>query len=114
MKLLIHWLLSALAIVIVSRLVPGFEISGFGAALIAAVVIGFINATLGLLLKIVTIPLTIITLGIFWFVVNAVMLELASALMPNSFHLSSFMSAFIGSIVLTIVNFLLRAVFERK
>ena len=112
-RLLVHWLLSAVAIVIVARIVPGFEISGLGAAFIAAIVIGFINATLGLVLKIVTIPLTIVTLGIFWFVVNALMLELASSLV-RGFVLTSFLSAFIGGIVLTLVNFVLRAVFEQK
>lgn len=63
MKMLLHWVLSALAIWMVSRLVPGFEITGIGAALIAAVFIGFINATLGLFLKVITFPLTILTLG---------------------------------------------------
>ena len=53
------------------------------AALIAAIFIGFINATLGVFLKIVTFPLTILTLGLFWFIVNAIMIELASALVPG-------------------------------
>ncbi len=107
MRLLLHWILSALAIWIVSRLVPGFSVSGPAAALIAAVFIGFINATLGFFLKIITFPLTILTLGIFWFVVNAAMIELASALVPG-FMVRSFASAFWGGIVLTIVNMLLK------
>ena len=107
MRLLLHWVLSALAIWIVSRLVPGFSVSGAWAALIAAVFLGFINATLGLFLKIVTFPLTILTLGLFWFVVNAIMIELASALVPG-FHIASFASAFWGGIVLSLVNMLLK------
>ena len=107
MRMLLHWILSALAIWIVSRLVPGFYISGAWAALIAAVFIGFINATLGLFLKIITFPLTILTLGIFWLVVNAVMIELASALVPG-FHVANFWSAFWGGIVLSLVNMLLK------
>ena len=104
---LINWLLSALAVWVVAQFVRGFHISSVPAALIAALVIGFINATLGVLLKIVTFPLTILTLGIFWFVINALMLELASAIVPG-FHIDSFASAFWGAIVLSLVNMLFR------
>jgi putative membrane protein len=107
LKLIIHWALSALAIWIVSRIVPGFSVSGPMAALIAAVVIGFVNATLGLLLKIITFPLTIVTLGLFWLVINAIMIELASAIVPG-FHVSSFGAAFWGAIVLALVNMTLK------
>src|SRR5271167_4531925 len=74
MRLLLNWLLSAVALLIVSFFVPGFKVQGFKEALIAAIVIGLINATLGLLLKLVTLPLTILTLGVFLWVVNAFML----------------------------------------
>src|SRR5437660_7149771 len=107
MRMLVHWLLSALALWIVSRLVPGFSVSGPMAALIAALVIGFINATLGFFLKIITFPLTIVTFGLFWFVVNAAMLELASAIVPG-FYVRNFWAAFWGAIALSLVNMLLR------
>jgi len=107
MRLLLHWLISALAVWITSRVVPGFSVDGATAALIAAVVIGLVNATLGLVLKIITFPLTILTLGIFWIVINALMLELASALVPG-FHIRSFGAAFWGAIVLALVNMLLK------
>ena len=107
LRLLINWLLSALALLIVAHVVPGFHLSGFGAALWAAIVIGLVNATLGLFLKVITLPLTILTLGIFWLVINALMLELASAFVPG-FHVSSFGAAFVGAIVLMLVNMLLR------
>jgi putative membrane protein len=109
MRLLLNWLLSAIALLIVSRVVPGFYVRGFTAALIAAVVIGLINATIGLLLKIITFPLTVLTLGIFWLVINALMLILASALLSPSFVVLGFWPAFIGAIVLSLVNMLLRA-----
>ena len=109
MRLLLNWLLSALALLIVAHVVPGFTVSGFGAARIASVVIGFVNATLGLLLKMITFPLTVITLGLFWFVINAFMLLLASAIVPG-FQLSGFGAAFIGAIVLAITNAILRAI----
>jgi len=113
LRLLLHWILSALALLIVSHFVRGFELSGFVAALIAAVVIGLINATLGLILKVVTFPLTVVTLGIFWFVINALMLELASAVVPG-FHISGFRAAFIAAIVLALVNMIIRWLIPKK
>lgn len=107
MRMLLHWLLSALAIWIVSRLVPGFSVNGPVAALIAAVVIGFVNATLGLFLKIITFPLTLLTLGLFWLIINAVMIKLAAAIVPG-FHVSTFGAAFWGAIVLALVNMALK------
>jgi putative membrane protein len=107
MRLLLNWILSALAVWIVSRVVPGIYVSGPVAALIAALAIGFVNATLGVLLKILTFPLTLATLGIFWFVINALMLKFASALVPG-FQVHGFIAAFIGAIVLSLVNMLLK------
>src|SRR5580704_7712638 len=107
MRMLLNWVLSAVAVWIVAQVVPGIHVNGAVAALIAALAIGFINATIGLLLKIITFPLTLLTLGLFWFVINAVMLELASAFVPG-FHIRSFGAAFIGGIVLTLVNMLLK------
>jgi len=107
MRMLIHWVLTALAIWIVSRLVPGFAVSGPVSALIAAVVIGFVNATLGLFLKIITFPLTLLTLGVFWLIINAIMIELASAIVPG-FHVATFGAAFWGAIVLSLVNMALK------
>jgi len=107
MKMLIHWVLTALAIWVVSRVVPGFSVNGPIAALIAAVVIGFVNATLGLFLKIVTFPLTVLTLGLFWLVINAVMIKVAAAIVPG-FHVDTFGAAFWGAIVLSLVNMALK------
>jgi putative membrane protein len=106
MRLLLHWLLSALAVWIVSHVVPGISVSGPMAALIAALAIGFINATVGLLLKILTFPLTLLTLGLFWFIINAAMLKLASAFVPG-FEVRGFFAAFVGAIVLSVVSSLL-------
>jgi len=111
MKLLLNWVLSALAVWIVSRLVHGFVVHGAAAALIAALVIGFVNATLGLFLKIITFPLTLLTFGLFWLVINAAMLELASTIVPG-FEVHGFGAAFIGAIVLSLVNMFLRWLVE--
>jgi|ERR1700733_294132 len=108
--LLINWLISALSLVIVANVIPGFQLSGFGSALIAAIAIGFVNGTLGFFLKVVTFPLTILTLGLFWLIINALMLKLAAALVPG-FRINGFLPAFFGAIVLTLVNMLLRGLF---
>jgi len=113
MRLLLNWVLSALAVWIVAKLVPGISVNGPAAALIAAVAIGFINATLGALLKILTFPLTLVTLGLFWFVINALMLELASAVVPG-FQVRGFAAAFVGAIVLSLVNLVLKGILLPK
>lgn len=109
MRLLLHWLLSALALLIVSHFVPGFHVAGLIPALIAAVVIGLLNATLGLFLKIVTIPFSIVTLGIFLLVINGVMILLASAVVPG-FHVDGIGPAFWGAVVLALLGMLIRAI----
>ena len=108
MRLLLNWLLSAISLLIVSHLIPGFYVRDFTAALIAALVIGLVNATLGLLLKIITFPLTIITLGIFWWVINALMLIFASHFVPG-FAVHGFWPAFWGAVVLSLINMVLKA-----
>jgi putative membrane protein len=107
--LLLHWLISAVSLLIVAYIIPGIEVRGFGTALIAALVIGLVNATLGLILKILTLPLTLLTFGLFLFVINALMLQLASYLVPG-FAVSGFWSAFFGAIVLSLVSMVLRSV----
>ena len=105
--LLVNWLLSAISLLIVANVIRGFEISGFGTALIAAIAVGLVNATIGFFLKVVTFPLTVITLGLFWLIINALMLKLAAALVPG-FNIHGFLPALFGAIVLTIVNLCLR------
>ena len=110
MRLLLNWVLSALAVWIVSKVVPGISVSGPMAALIAALAIGFINATVGALLKVLTFPLTLLTLGLFWFVINAAMLKLASVLVPG-FEVHGFVAALLGAILLSLVSSLLQGLF---
>jgi len=112
LRLLINWVLSAVAVWVVAQLVPGVSVNGARNALVAALVIGFINATIGLVLKVITFPLTLITLGLFWLIINALMLELASALLSPGFQVRGFLAAFIGAIVLSLVNMILKAIFS--
>ncbi len=113
MRMLVHWLLNAVALLIVTYVVPGFHVSGIVAALIAALVIGLLNATLGLFLKVITFPITVVTLGIFWFVVNAIVLKLASIFVPG-FTIIGFLPAFLGAIVLALINLVIRWIMPRR
>lgn len=103
LNMLADWLLSAMALIVVALIVPGFEVTGFVAALVAAIAVGLANASLGLILKVLTLPLTVFTLGIFWFVINALMLKLAAAIVPG-FAIQGFLPAFFGAIVLSLIN----------
>jgi len=112
LNLLINWLLSALSLMIVAHVIRGFEVTSFTSALIAALVIGLVNATVGSILKIITFPLTLVTLGIFWIVINALMLKLSASLV-SGFSIEGFLPAFFGAIVLSLVNIFLKAVTGR-
>lgn len=103
---LIHWLLSAIALLIVANILPGITVDSFGSALIAALVIGLVSATVGFFLKIILLPFILLSLGIVYFLINGLMLELASALVPG-FRVSGLLTAVLGSILLTIVDYLL-------
>lgn len=106
--LLLQWILSAIALLIVSRIVPGFQVAGLGPALIAVLIIGLLNATLGLILKIVTFPLSILTLGIFLLVINGLMILLASSIV-RGFRVHGFLPAFWGAVVLALLGMVIRA-----
>ena len=109
MALLIQWFLYALALLIVSKIVPGFHVTGLGPALIASLVIGLLNATVGLVLKIITFPISIITFGIFLLVINGLMIMLASSLV-RGFVVRGFAPAFWGAVVLALLGMVIRAV----
>lgn len=102
-----YWLLSALILWVAGRVVSGFLIGGFGTALVAAIVIGLLNATLGLVLRILTFPLTWLTLGLFALVINAIVLKVAAAVMPG-FSIRGFLPAFLVALLLALVHVLLR------
>lgn len=109
MNLLIRWLISAVLLLVVSHVVPGFHVAGLKAALVAALVIGLVNATLGTLLKIVTFPLTILSLGVFLLIINALMLMFASHFV-SGFVVTGFLPAFWGALLLAVLNMLTRGI----
>ncbi len=112
-RILAHWVLSALCLLLVARFVPGFFVRSFGTALIAAVVIGLVNGTIGAILKIVTFPLAILTFGIFWVLINALMLKFASVFVPG-FEVRGLWPAFWGGLILSILNMIVRQILSKR
>jgi putative membrane protein len=104
--LLIRWLLSGVALLIVANILPGIQVEGFGSAMIAALVIGLVSATVGLVLKVLLAPLILVTLGVVYFLINGLMLKLASELVPG-FRVNGCLPAVLGSILLTLVDLVL-------
>ena len=105
MRWILHWILNAVALLVVSHYVQGFNVSGFVSALIAVIVIGFLNATVGLLLKFITLPLGILTFGLFFLVINAVILMFSSKFVPG-FAVTTFKAAFLGALALAVIHLL--------
>jgi putative membrane protein len=107
LHLVVSWFISALALYLVAQIIPGIQVRGFGTALLATIVIAVVNGTVGPVLKFLTFPLTVVTLGLFLLVVNAFLLKFASIFVPG-FSVIGFLNALIGSVVLTILNSVLR------
>lgn len=101
--LLLTWLLSAIAVFLAAKLVPGVAVDGFGAALAAAAVLGIVNTVVRPILVVLTLPVTILTLGLFLLVVNAACVGLAARLLPG-FHVNGLGPAVLMVIALTVVS----------
>lgn len=112
MGILINWVLSAIAIILTAYFLPGVHVSSLPAALITAVVLGIVNAILKPILVLFTLPLTIVTLGIFMFVINGLLILLVSAIVPG-FKVDGFLWALIFSIVLSLINSMLHKITGR-
>jgi putative membrane protein len=108
MKLIIKWLLSAVALLVVAYIYSGVQVVGFGSALIAAAVIGLLNAVVRPILVVLTLPVTIVTLGLFLFVINALMFWSASGLL-GGFHVSGFGAALLGSLIYSALGLVIDA-----
>ena len=107
--LIVNWLVAAVALFIVAKVISGFEIRGFGEALVAAAVIAIVDVTLGPVLRFISFPITLLTLGLFRFVIYAVVLKVAALFSPG-FRISGFIPALVGAVVLTILRSILRYV----
>ncbi|MGH8193375.1 MAG: phage holin family protein, partial [Woeseiaceae bacterium] len=98
--------LTAVALLVIAHMVGGIQVSGFGTALIGALILGLVNGFVRPVMILLTLPLTIVTLGLFLFVVNALMFWLVAALVPG-FQISGFGAALLGSLLLTVLNILI-------
>lgn len=109
MAFVVHWLVLAAALFLTTRIVPGIHVASTGSLVIAALVIGLINALVKPILVVLSLPITILTLGLFYLVINGVCLMLAAALVPG-FTIDSWGSAIIGALVMSIIGWLLNVV----
>ena len=112
MKRILKWLLSAAALLGVAYVYGGVAVASFGSAMLAALVIGLLNMLLRPILVVLTIPVTIITLGLFLFVINALMFWSASGLL-SGFHVNGFWAALLGSLIYSALGVLIDALLER-
>lgn len=103
--LILRWIINALTLLVVAQIVPGFSVHSFWTALIAALVLGFVNATVRWVLIFLTLPITILTLGAFTLVINAVMILLVSSVVKG-FDVASFTAAFLAAVVLWLISLL--------
>jgi putative membrane protein len=108
MKLLLKWLLSAAALLFVAYVYEGVSINGYQAALIAAFVIGLLNTLVRPILVILTLPVTVLTVGLFLFVINALMFWSAASLL-DGFNVTGFGAALIGSIIYSILSIIINS-----
>jgi len=113
MQLLLRWLLNTIALFIVVNVVPGFSGGTIVTLAIAAAVLGLLNAIVRPILVLLTLPLTVITLGLFLIVLNAIMLELTDMLVPG-FAIASFGWAIVGAIVLSLVSLITNRIGRRE
>ncbi len=116
MKFLLKWLLAACALLLVAYLYPGVQVQNFTSALIAAAVVGIFNTLLRPLLVVLTLPVTVVTLGLFLFVINALLFWAAASLL-DGFQVSGFGAALLGSLIysaiMLVVDLALKSVFSR-
>ncbi len=108
-SILVSWAILTVAILIVASVLPGVKVKSLATAIVAAAVLGILNALVGPILLVLTLPITLITLGLFIFVINALLFWLAGALVPN-FEVRSFWSALGGSIIVSIVSYLVNVI----
>ena len=111
MKLLIRWLLSALALMLIAYYVPGIAVTSFYAALVAALILGLINALIRPILLVFTLPINIITLGLFTLVINALMFWLASSIVKG-FFVAGFWPAFWGEFAMWIISWVINSLLK--
>ncbi len=104
-RFLLRLILNVIALMVIAYLVPGISVRGLGAAILAALVLGLVNAVVRPILVLLTLPVTLVTLGLFLLIINAAMFGLAAALVPG-FHVNGFGAALVGSVLYSIAGWL--------
>jgi putative membrane protein len=112
MKIIVRWMLLAAALLLVAHLYPGVTVASFGEALIAAFVLGLLNTLVRPLLVLLTLPVTLLTLGLFLFVINALMFWAGASLL-DGFNVSGFTAALIGSLLYSVCGMVIDVATER-
>ena len=112
MKIIVRWLLLAAALLLVAHLYPGVSVKSFGSAMIAAFVIGLFNTLLRPLLVLLTLPVTLLTLGLFLFVINALMFWFAAQVL-DGFEVAGFVAALIGSLIYSLCSMVIDVAMDR-
>jgi len=112
MKLLVRWLLLGAALLLVAQIYGGVSVAGFGSALIAALVLGLLNTLVRPLLVLLTLPVTLLTLGLFLFVINALLFWAAASVLAG-FHVAGFGAALIGSVIYSLCGMVIDTAVER-
>ena len=113
MRLLAVWVINALALLLVAYLLKGIHVNGFGSALIAALVLGLVNTLIRPILVILTLPVTLLTLGLFIFIINALLFLFVGNLLAG-FQVASFGAALLGSILYSVISWLLSRLLLRE
>ena len=106
-------MLLAAALLLVAHLYPGVQVRSFGAAMIAALVIGLFNALLRPILVLLTLPVTVLTVGLFLFVINAAMFYAAAAVLGSDFRVTGFVAALVGSLIYSLCGMVIDVAMER-
>ena len=112
MKIFVRWLLLAAALLLVAHLLPGVHVASFGAAMIAAFVLGLLNTLLRPILVLLTLPVTVLTLGLFLFIINAAMFWAAARIL-DGFSVTSFGTALIGSLIYSLCGLVIDSATQR-
>lgn len=105
MKLVLRWLINAVALLLIAQLVPGIDVASFYIALIAALILGLVNALIRPLLIVLTLPINILTLGLFTLVINALLFWFVSSFIQD-FSVEGFLAAFLGALIMALVSWL--------
>jgi putative membrane protein len=113
MSLILMWIVNAIALLLIARFLPGFQVSSFYSAMMVVLILGLLNVTVKPIVVLLTLPVNILTLGLFTFVINALMLSLVSTIVKG-FEINTFTTALLAALILWAINFLTQRLLDPK